>query len=90
MYFLLSVCPIWLFSFLSMFSSANETNTFIIIIIIIIIIIMIITSACDFQQCGILASVNSEEHLQPPFKLRTSKWCSVRSLTIIEYDVCAG
>ena len=23
--------------------------------------------------------------LQPPFKLRNSKWCSVSSLTIIEY-----
>ena len=25
---------------------------------------------CDFQQCGILTSVDSDEHVQPPFKLR--------------------
>ena len=28
---------------------------------------------CDFQQCGILTSVDSEEHVQPPFKPRNSK-----------------
>ena len=33
-----------------------------------------------------LASVDSDEPLQPPFKLRNSKWCSVSSLTIIEYS----
>ena len=27
----------------------------------------------DFQQCGILTSVDSGEPLQPPFKLRNSK-----------------
>ena len=26
--------------------------------------------ACDFQQCGILTSVDSDEPVQPPFKLR--------------------
>ena len=26
---------------------------------------------CDFQQCGILTSVDSDEPVQPPFKLRT-------------------
>ena len=30
-------------------------------------------SACDFQQCGILTSVDSDESVQPPFKLRNSK-----------------
>ena len=35
--------------------------------------------ACDFQQCGILTIVDSDEPLQPPFKLRNSKWCSVSS-----------
>ena len=40
----------------------------------------------DFQQCGILTSVDSDEHVQPPFKLRTSKRCSVSSLTLIEYS----
>ena len=28
---------------------------------------------CDFQQCGILTSVDSYEPVQPPFKLRNSK-----------------
>ena len=27
---------------------------------------------CDFQQCGILTSVDSGEPVQPPFKLRHS------------------
>ena len=38
----------------------------------------------DFQQCGILTSVNSDEPVQPPFKLRNSKCCFVSSLTLIE------
>ena len=42
-------------------------------------------TAWDFQQCGILTCVDSDEHLQPPFKLRNSKWCSVSSLPIIEH-----
>ena len=41
---------------------------------------------CDFQECGILTSVDSDEPVQPPFKLRHSKWCSVSSLTLIEYS----
>ena len=41
---------------------------------------------CDFQQCGILISVYSYEPVQPPFKFRTSKRCSVSSLTLIEYS----
>ena len=32
-----------------------------------------------------LTSVDSDEPLQPPFKLRNSKWCSVGNLTIIKY-----
>ena len=40
----------------------------------------------DFQQCGILTSVDSDEPVQPPFKLRNSKWCPVGSLTINEYS----
>ena len=28
---------------------------------------------CDFQQCDILISVDSDEPLQSPFKLRNSK-----------------
>ena len=41
-------------------------------------------SACDFQPFDILTNVDSDESLQPPFKLRNSKWCSVSSLTNIE------
>ena len=43
-------------------------------------------SAWDFQQFDILTGVDLDEPLQPPFKLRISKWCSVSSLTIIEYS----
>ena len=28
---------------------------------------------CDFQQCGILTSVDSDEPVQPPLRLRNSK-----------------
>ena len=41
---------------------------------------------CDFQQCGILTSVDSNKHVQPSFKLRNSKWCSFSSLTVVEYS----
>ena len=41
---------------------------------------------CDFQQCGILTSVDSHKPVQPPFKRRNTKWCSVSSLTLIEYS----
>ena len=41
---------------------------------------------CDFQQCGILTSVHSDELVQPPFKFRNSKFGSVSSLTHIEYS----
>ena len=43
-------------------------------------------SARGFQQCGILTCVDSDEPGQPPLKFRNSKWCSVSSLTIIEYS----
>ena len=39
---------------------------------------------CDFQQCGILTSVDSDEPVQPLFKLRYSKCCLVSSLTFID------
>ena len=42
--------------------------------------------AFDFQQCGILTYVDSDEPLKPPFKLKNSKWCSVSSFTVIEYS----
>ena len=52
---------------------------------------------CDFQPCGILTSVDSDEPVQSPFKLRNSKWCLVSSLTfkppakaLIRLCVCAG
>ena len=41
---------------------------------------------CDFQQYGILTSVDSDAPVQPPLKLRNSKWCSVSSLTTIEFS----
>ena len=57
-------------------------------------------ATCDFQQCGILTSVDSDEPVQPPLKLRNSKWCSVSSLTLrifkwlantlIRLRICAG
>ena len=40
----------------------------------------------DFQQSDILTSVDSDEPVQPPFKLRNSKWRSVSNLTLIEYS----
>ena len=39
---------------------------------------------CDFQQCGILTSMDSDDPVQPPFKLRNSKWDLVSSLTVID------
>ena len=39
----------------------------------------------DFQQCGILTGVDSDEPVQLLLKLRNSKWCSVSSLTLIEF-----
>ena len=41
-------------------------------------------TTCDFQQCGILTSVDSDQPVQHAFMVRSSKWCSVSSLTIIE------
>ena len=43
-------------------------------------------TTCDFQPYDILTSVDSDEIVQPPFKLRNSKWCSARSLIVIEYS----
>ena len=39
----------------------------------------------EISNFDILISVDLDEPQQPPFKLRNSKWCSVSSLTIIEY-----
>ena len=41
---------------------------------------------CDFQQCDILTSVDSDEPVQSPFKLRNSKLSSVSSLTLTKYS----
>ena len=35
--------------------------------------VKILVATCDFQQCGILTSVDSDNLLQPPTKLRNSK-----------------
>ena len=37
------------------------------------VILCIWAMTCDFRQCGILASVDLEELVQPPFKLRNFK-----------------
>ena len=34
--------------------------------------IYVIIVTCDFKQCGILTYVDSDEPVQPPFKLRNS------------------
>ena len=41
---------------------------------------------CDVQQFGILTSVDSDEPVKPPVKLRNSKLCSISSLTVMEYS----
>ena len=41
---------------------------------------------CDFQQCGLLKWIDSDEPVQPPVKFRNSKWCSINSLTLIKYS----
>ena len=46
-------------------------------------VLCIWTVTCDFQQCSILKWIDSDEPLQPPFKLRNSNSCSVSSLTVI-------
>ena len=43
-------------------------------------------ATCDFQQSGILTNVDSDKPVQPPFKLRNSKCCSVSGLRVIEYS----
>ena len=43
-------------------------------------------ATCDFQQCGIFTSVDSDEPVKAPVKLTNSKCCSVSSLTGIEYS----
>ena len=30
-------------------------------------------ATCDFHQCGIFTSIGSDEPVQPPFKLKSSK-----------------
>ena len=41
--------------------------------------IIIEPATCDFQQCGILKSVDLDEPLQPPVKLRNHKCCLIGS-----------
>ena len=49
-------------------------------------VIIILAMTCYFQHCGILTSVDSNEPVEPPIKLRNSKWCWVNSLTLIKYS----
>ena len=51
-----------------------------------LLVTLIWAAPCDFQQCVILTSIDSDEPVQPHFKLRNSKRCSVSSLTLIEYS----
>ena len=43
-------------------------------------------ATCDFQQCGTLTSIDSDEPVKQACKLRNSKWCSVSSYIILEYE----
>ena len=49
-----------------------------------------------FQRYGILTSVDSDEPVKPPFKLRHSKWCSIPSIVkrlakaLVRLRVCTG
>ena len=53
---------------------------------------------CDFQQCGILTSVDSDEPVLPPFKLRTPNYVpsvafrilKILAKALIRLRVCAG
>ena len=54
---------------------------------------------CDFQQCAILTSLDSDEPVQPPVKFRNTKLSSISSFTslikrqakaLISLRVCAG
>ena len=47
------------------------------------IINIIQAATCDRKQCGIWTSVDSDEPVQPLFKLRNSKCYSVSSFTVI-------
>ena len=42
-------------------------------------------STCDFQQCGILTNVDSDEPLQPPLSLETSNY--VQSVAKHSYNI---
>ena len=46
----------------------------------------ICATTCDFQQCGILISVDSDEPVEPLFMLRNRKLCSVSGLGVIKYS----
>ena len=44
------------------------------------------TRTRDFQQCGILTSVDLDESARPPFKLRKTKYYLASSLPVLEYS----
>ena len=46
----------------------------------------ILAVTCNFQQCGILTCVDSDQPVPPLFKFRDSKRYSVSSLTFIVYS----
>ena len=43
-------------------------------------------ATCGLQKCGILTWIDSDKPVQPSFKLRNSKRCSISSFTLIEYS----
>ena len=49
----------------------------------------ILAAKCDFQQCGILTSVDSDERAQPPFKLRKTH-NNVRSVAEVSLNIQAA
>ena len=49
-------------------------------------LLLIRAATCDFQQCGILTSVDSDKPVHTPFKPRNSKWYPVSCLTLLEYS----
>ena len=49
-------------------------------------VMSIYATTCDFQQYGILPSVDSDEPVQPHFKLRNSKICSASSFRVMKYS----
>ena len=55
------------------FDSGFKSQSDISVRIILLLLCLKRAEACDFQQCDILTSADSDKHVQRPFKLRNSK-----------------